>query len=221
MSIEGENSAAVVEESVSSNNFDASNYVEKGRVTELIKEAKAKGYDRGRGESLGDIEERVRRAAKEEALKIVETLKESEQNKRMEEEAGQVVRQFATRLQETAKSGKYQDFEESISDLNVANMSRLVQESLKHDNTGEIIYELSKQPEKLQLLENLAHAQPQIAAKKIAELSKSLKQRDNASSEKVHEPLSKESTGVAAKGTNQLSMSELMRMGMLASRGKH
>src|SRR5215207_9462620 len=76
--------------------------------------------------------------------------------------------------------GAYEDFDAVTSDLDLRAFPQLVFLSAGLDNPADVVYELSKNPQKLMTIQNLAERAPQMAKKQLEALSQSIKSNRQA-----------------------------------------
>lgn len=88
----------------------------------------------------------------------------------------------------------YEDFDDVVSKFNPEGFSNLVYTVAQMPNSGDIIYELVKDPDKLASVDRLLERSPQLAHAQLAKLSQSISANraavDQASQYHVSEPLS-------------------------------
>lgn len=133
-----------------------------------------------------------------------------QQQQHQQEKANQLAQLYFGKLQQ-AKT-KYPDFDEVISNLNyeAPGMANIVHMATSLDNTGDVMYDLRKNPDKLANLMILAERQPAIAQQKLMDLSASIKQNEAAKNMQMpDEPLSQHKPSNVGSDNGNLSLRAL------------
>lgn len=132
-------------------------------------------------ESLDSIEERVVQRLLAESKKQDEMYAKQQQE---QEEARQLeeMKQVANRYHSKMSLGKdlFNDFEEVMGDFEPAAFPQIVFLAADMDNTAALMYELSKNPQKLASLHTLSMSHPKLAKKELEKLSASISQNQQA-----------------------------------------
>lgn len=111
------------------------------------------------------------------------------------EQGQKIANEFTSRM--TAASGKYEDFDTVTKDFPFRSFPHAVLESLKFDNTADIMYELAKNPSKFKDLQEFALLDAQnaqegiptnLAFKEMQRLSDSIRLNEQASNVKTANP---------------------------------
>jgi len=124
--------------------------------------------------------------------------------------ANHLAQTYFSKLQPS--KGKYSDFDDVVGKLNyqAPGMANIVHAATGLDNTGDVMYDLSKNPEKLASMMLLAERQPAIAQQKLQSLSASIKQNEAAQNVQMpDEPLSQNKPSNVGSDTGKLSMRDL------------
>ena len=203
----------IAPESVSIPQDAAEKMIKQSEVNELLGKAKHASYEKGRrealeamqaqqqpqGQSMGGMpqltEEQVRQLIADEAQK--QTQYTAAQN---------VLSNFAEQMK--AGKGKYPDFDETIAQLGpMQNLTHLVQ--LAHDTgiSGDVMYELGKNPSKVATLTTLAYVNPHLARYEMNKLAESIRKNEAAAkTPQADEPLDqiKPSTVGTDNGSNAI-----------------
>lgn len=103
--------------------------------------------------------------------------------------ANQIAYDFVGKMQ--AAKDKYSDFEETVAQLNLPAHPHIVYWANSLDNTADVVYDIAKNPEKFAGILMLAQSAPELARRKLSELSNSIKKNEEALKQpNVNEPLS-------------------------------
>ncbi len=146
---------------------------------------------------------------------------QDEQRKTLEAKQQQAeVDEIARTYLEKMSQGKeiYEDFDEVTADFNPGAYPQVTIMASQQDNLPDIMYELSKNPQKLTHLHVLAVTNPAQARKEMTKLSQSIKKNDNAIANNVKSPapLSKLKTSATAGQDNgKRSISDLRKQDYL------
>ena len=130
-----------------------------------------------------------------------------EQTQRMMAE--RIVGEFSSKMKSGAE--KYEDFEESVMNLDLSTIPEIVQLANSVGNTDEVMYDLAKNPYKIANLKTLAATSPHLARSEMNRLSQSItsnqKAKDQVSG--VKEPLSKMKPSTGAVDNGEMSIRDL------------
>jgi len=127
-------------------------------------------------------------------------------------EADRVAQEFCGKL--SAAQSKYSDFNESVAKLGIAepHMVHLVPLINSLDNSADVLYDLSKNPNKFSTFLNLSHAAPHLAIDHLNKLSASIKQNQiNANEPMANEPLSQITPTNKGGDSGSPTISDLMK----------
>ena len=173
-------------------------------VNKIVGGAKLDAYEKGKRETLAEIERQKLAATQAEAttsqtLAGVPQTKE-EFDKAVDERAAQraqqaqaerVAEQFVGKMQQGIE--KYQDFETVVTKLDIPNLpGQIIDWANSMDNTADIMYELGKNPGKFANVLTLSVTSPRLAYDEFNRLSSSIKQNQEAQKKNagnVNEPL--------------------------------
>lgn len=135
-------------------------------------------------------DDHIRRIASEEAQRHREAFEAQTQQRLEENQAKDLVQKFFNKI--SSGKEKYQDFDTVTGGLDLRPFPWSVQMMTDNvDNTTDVLYELSKNPIKLDQIERLAERSPQLAVKELQRLSQSIKDNEAAKNIKLPgEPLS-------------------------------
>ncbi len=185
------------------------------QVNDIVKREKAMAADRARKEyealqmqqnsqpmamggmpqeNMGDIENKVFNRILEHAKK----LEEDEQKRALDEQRAQqqaALESDAKRYLVKVATGKdkFSDFDEVMKDFDAGAFPQLALLAGELDNTADIMYELSKNPDKIARLDYLANRSPALARKELDKLANSITQNEQALEDNVttNAPLSR------------------------------
>lgn len=115
---------------------------------------------------------------------------EHEQNQAQQYHAHQIATEFMAKVDAT--KDKYPDFDKTVESLELPTIPQVVQLANMVDNTGDVIYELAKNPHKVASLLSLSQiGNGRLAILEMKRLSDSIKQNQQASQQPIPpEPLS-------------------------------
>jgi len=176
--------------------------IPQSEVDRLVGAKKHEAYERGRREALERLQaEQAPRAPIQETQNTfggmpqfsedrIRDLIAEEAHKRAQDEMGKrIVDDFVGKMQLGPQ--KYNDFEKTISGMNLPSIPHIVQLTQAQDNTADLMYHLGKNPSKLATFLTLAYANPELANAEMRALSQSLKQNEfGARVPNINEPLS-------------------------------
>lgn len=105
----------------------------------------------------------------------------------------------------------FDDFNEVMGDFESDKFPHTVLLAAKLDNTPEVMYELSKNPSKLQEIDSLAEKSPKMAMKQLEKLSKSIAQNLEAKQSNVSAPapLSRLKSSSVGADTGKMTLKDL------------
>lgn len=114
-----------------------------------------------------------------------------EENVRLNQDAKaqEAVNDFVTKMSATAE--KNPDFENAVSKIELNKIPQIIHLANKMNNTGEIFYELAKNPEKLASLVSISKISMPLAEERMVALAASIEQNNRAADPGISKPLSK------------------------------
>lgn len=119
--------------------------------------------------------------------------------------ANQFVNTFIQKME--AGKSKYNDFDQSVAKLNLPNIPEILQLANATENTADVMYDLSKNPQNAVRLRELYQFSPQLAFEEIQKLSASIKQNEAGSQQKTaNEPLSQVKPSTTGTDNGSLSV---------------
>ena len=204
-----------------------------GKIAGAIrKESHDKGYQKGYQEALAKLQQQAANSpdtsvsAQQQpqqpipniqelvSRQIAETLrKEREESQRLSEEKrlNDYMTQLGAQLRPKidAAKEKHEDFDSAIQKLHLDKIPHVLEWVNSVPNAGEVLYDLSKNPHKLAIL-NSMHA-PELAISQIQEISRSLENNQAALEKKLpKEPLSTIQPSTVGKHGGELSGQEVV-----------
>ncbi len=124
--------------------------------------------------------------------------------------ANQIAYDFIGKM----KSGKdkYSDFEETVAQLNLPAHPQMIYWANSLDNTADVVYEIAKNPEKFASILMLSQTTPELARRKMQELSSSIKKNDEAQKQPhVSEPLSQLKPSTVGMDNGSMTVRDLRK----------
>jgi hypothetical protein len=119
--------------------------------------------------------------------------------------ASQFVNSFIQKMD--AGKTKYSDFEQSVAKLNLQNIPDIVQLAHTTENTADVMYDLSKNPQNVIKIRELNQISPQLAFEEMQKLSASIKQNEAAANQKTaNEPLGQVKPSTTCTDNGSLSV---------------
>lgn len=190
-------------------------------VNRLVGREKAAAAEKARRQVEAEYAERSTQsnsAPKVDNEKIVEEVErrlktqleqeqEEAQQQQLAEEWRKVVSNYNNKLAETAKSGDYDDYDEVVRGIDHSKYDMVVWGATNLDNTGDIVYELAKNPAKAVNLETLGRHDQKAFERELKKLSDSIKANKEAAKNvsKAPEPYSRLKPQVAGVDTSSNS----------------
>ncbi len=122
--------------------------------------------------------------------------------------------QTVNSFMQKASSGpqKYDDFDQVVAPLQLDKNTHLVTLTNLVDNTADVLHDLGKNPEKVAILNELSRTNPQLAIKKMQDLSNSIKTNQAATQQQSpNEPLSQLKPSTVTTDNGSRTVSDLRR----------
>lgn len=215
---------------VSSSGSDSNSYVEAAPVTEKMlpqsevnkiigkvrSDAESKAYERAKAQYQPPNQSQTLGGQKIPTQQDIQRMIDEGVEKRAQQAyAEQLVNDFTGKIK--AGSNKYQDFDQVVGDLNLASNPHLVRWTNGLDNTSDVLYDLGKYPEKYASVMTLAATAPNLAVKKLQELSDSIKRNEEAknTAKKAAEPLDSLEPSVTGMDNGNLTVSDYRKLDWL------
>jgi hypothetical protein len=174
--------------------------VSASRVEEIVKETKLKAVEKAKRElseqyrqeidelkaaipkSVGGMQapnvDEIYQQVESRLLERARAEQEAELQSQRERQASDIASSYYGKMQKGAEIAE--DFEQITADFNPNEFPRLIALASKFDNLPDIIYELSKNPYKLENLDSMTQKSPQMATKMLQELSDSIESNKRA-----------------------------------------
>ncbi len=229
-----DNSANVPVTSEPVNSEPAERVFKQSEVNDLIGRAKSDAVDRFRRETskashqepqrvseqtshqpdmrdmssgYGMSQNEVRKLAGEEAQRLRDEWIEDSTRSAQQNDAQRIAQEFFGKL-ETVKS-KYSDYDSAMSNMDFGAIPQIVQAANMMENTGDIMYELAKNPSKIGTVQQLLQISPKLAMVEMKKLSDSIKNNSEASNfQHANDPLSQvtpSNAGMDSKGDSTVA----------------
>ena len=181
-------------------------------IGKVRSDAEQKAYERAKADAnMSSSVGGQRIPTQDEIQRMIDDAAERQAQQRQVDE---LVTSFTQKIRQG--SSKYDDFDQVVSDLNLASNPHLVRWSNGLDNTADVLYDLGKYPEKYASIMTLAASAPNLAVKKLQELSNSIKRNEEAKSvKKAAEPLDSLEPSVTGTDNGSLTVSDLRKLDWL------
>ncbi len=139
--------------------------------------------------NMADMEERMFNSMLERAKKMDEERLKREREQQIEQaKADFKVKADRYHLKMGEGKDKYSDFEEVMQDFEPDAFYNTVFLASEMENTADIMYELSKNPDKLARIDNLASKSPGMARRELTKLAESISANQQAKNDTVSAP---------------------------------
>jgi hypothetical protein len=144
---------------------------------------------------------------------VMENLQKEFQEKQLKAQMEQVANNYLQKHAEGKKN--YEDFEEVTKEFDPTAFPQLTFLVAGLENGGDIIYELSKNPNKLANIDFLAQRSPRMAQAELQKLSKSItdnrQAQSDAQSQTIPDPLDRLSPSRIVGSNGKMSISEMRK----------
>jgi hypothetical protein len=169
-------------------------------VNEIAGKVRAEAFERGKAAALAAQQQGQAQAAQQSAqgslneeqvrAMILEQTQQIQAEQARMAMAERVVGEFASKME--AGKGAYEDFEDTVKQVDLSTIPEIVQLANGVGNTHEVMYDLAKNPYKIANLLTLARTSPQLARVEMARLSASIVANQSAQQQVsgIKEPLS-------------------------------
>jgi hypothetical protein len=166
-------------------------------VNRIAGKKRQEGFDSGYKKAMQDLQTPQQSQAQyqqpaQQNFVTQDQLNQYHQNLVQQSEANAIAQRYFGKL--SAAKDKYDDFDKVVSKINYQSPAvlKIVQMASGLDNTGDVMYDLRKDPSKYSRLITLANEDPMAAEDALKELSLSIKQNETAKVAPVaNEPLAK------------------------------
>ena len=160
----------------------------KREQSQMQSQPQAQSQPQGLGGMPQVTESDVKRLAAQEASRLRDEWIQESQQKSNEQEATRIAHEFTNKL-DTGKQ-KYQDWDQTVGDVEFKNIPHIVQLANMVDNTADVMYDLAKNPEKIGNLQQLIGTSPKLAYNLMVKMSQRLKDNESATNFKApNQPL--------------------------------
>lgn len=153
------------------------------------------------------IEQKVQEGLERQLARLDQEMKERQLREKMSE----VANNYLKKMDEGKSS--YADFEEVTGNFDTEKALPLVYHLSNLDNGGDVLYDLSKNPNKLANIQVLLHSHPKIAEKELLKLSKSISDNKtaqaDAQNQNVSDPLDRLQSSSVAGSNGKKSIRDL------------
>ena len=133
------------------------------------------------------------------------------QDRQLQQEMEGVANNYMTRM--GAAKSNYEDFDEITGSFDPSAFPQLVYLAAGMENAGDIIYDLSKNPQKLVTLDTLAQKSPKLAKAELLKLSQSISNNMQAKGEAegqgTNQPLDQLQPSRVSAGNGKMNVSDL------------
>ena len=202
------------------------------QVADVVKREKQKAYERGKREAMAELQAQQQQAPVEQVQQSQQSLGGMQQlspadiQRMISEQAPQALQEhlqqqqtkqeidsFVSKMQ--AAEARYPGLETKLNELDYSTLAPVVQMANRMENTGDIMNELLENPEKMSNLILLSYTQPKLAAKKMADLSNSIKTNIDALSQEkqAQDPMSQlKPSSNAGMDNGDMSVSDFRKM---------
>lgn len=194
-------------------------------VNRIIAREKREAKERAKREAMAELERQTKLSQMKQQSDEpnFSNLTEADVQRLIEEQAQKqaelamatkTAHEFMGKL-ETAKP-KYEDFDDVIQDLDLPSIPEIAELSNMVENTGDVIYELGKNPSKLVDILTLHGRNPKLAERAMKMLSDSIRQNDAAQNQEFpDQPLKQFKRSAMTSNdnnVNSMSISDLRNM---------
>lgn len=208
----------------------AEKMIPQSEVERIVKGRYADAFDKGKREAMAELQKQQPQQYQPEQAhatnnsmggmsQVSETDIQRMVDQRMQQQsqnaaAQHVVNQFIQKME--SGKGKYDDFEQSVAKLNLPNIPEVLQLANSTDNTADVMYDLSKNPQNVVKLRQLHQISPQLAFEEMQKLSASIKQNDAAQQQKTaNEPLGQINHSTTGADNGSLSVRDYKKQDWL------
>lgn len=207
----------------------AEKMLSQSEVNNLIGRAKADAQAKARQQAEAEFQQRLEKlqAQKQEAeahgddtrdidvdslyQQVHERFQNEMQQKQLEQHMSEVANAYELKMSNGAKD--YEDFDDVIKEFNPAEFPQIVYLVSGMDNAADIVYELSKNPQKLATVDYLAQRSPQKAQSELRRIGQSIATNKAAIAEEsqaqTQAPLDRLKSSSKTGSNGQLSVGDL------------
>ena len=142
---------------------------------------------------------------------VQERFNKEMQERQLQQEMSQIANSYLAKVEQGRKS--YQDFDEITKEFDPTAFPQLIYLVAGIENAGDVIYELSRNPQKLVTLDALAQKSPRQAQAELQKLSQSISANQQASqdagNQNVNQPLDQLQPSRVSAGNGKQTISDL------------
>lgn len=202
-------------------------------VSKIVERERKKAFEKGREEAMAELQQQQSPAVPVEQIPqgqqslggmqqmspqdiqrmISEHAPQALQEHMQQQRTKQTIDSFVSKMQ--AAEAKHPGLEAKLNDLDYSTLAPIVQMANDMENTGDIMKELIDNPEKMSHLILLSYTQPKLAAKKMADLSNSIKTNSEALAQdaQARDPMSQlKPSSNAGMDNGDMSVSDFRKM---------
>lgn len=194
-------------------------------VNNLIGRAKAEAQEKARRQAEAEFQQKLeqvqaqKKAAEArgedtreiDADAIYQQVQERLQQQQLEQHMQQVADSYQSKIADGGKD--YEDFQDVVKEFNPAEFPQIVYLVANMDNAADIVYELSKNPQKLATIDYLSQRSPQRAQSELSKIGQSIAANKIAQAEEnqaqTPEPLDRLQASSKTGSNGQMSVGDL------------
>lgn len=193
-------------------------------VNRLVGRAKAEAQERAKREAEREFQAKIEQlqAQKQQAEargedtreidvdSIYQQIQERMHQEQMRREMEKVADNYLQKLSKGRE--RYDDFEDTTKDFNAAEFPQLVYLLANIDNAADVLYDLSKNPQKLATIDYLSQRSPMKAKSELERIAKSIESQRAAKNEmqqEISEPLDRLQPASRTNSNGKMSVSDL------------
>ncbi len=179
-------------------------------------EAKMQGESHGASLGMGGVDtSAIAKQVREDLLDELQRAQEEQQHKQLIDELQSTADTYHLKMKKGSEL--FDDFQEVISDFEPSAFPSVVRLAAPMENLSEIMYELAKNPSKLQEIDALAQKAPKLALKQLERLSQSVGKNLEAKANAVTAPapLSKIKPSSVGADTGKMTLRDLKKQSNL------
>lgn len=207
--------------------------VPQSEVNDLVGHAKARGAEQARRQAEAEFQKKLEAMQAQKQLdkqvagssgedarqidadamyqQVRERLNEEMRQKQIESHMRQIADAYEAKI--SAGNELYDDYKDVMQDFDSAAFPQVVYLVANMDNAAEVMYDLSKNPSKLSVIDSLAHKSPQLAQRELQKISKGLAENRAALAEEArnqtNDPLDRMQSTTRNNGNGPMSISDL------------
>lgn len=195
----------------------------KTQLTDLVKKERFRAAEKARAETEAKYQAEMqaqqgqmpqfdpaemRRQVKEELISDIQAAHAEAEKERQTQEMRTLYDQYQLKMGKGSQL--FDDFEEIMGDFEPGSFPDATMLAAQMDNTAEIMYELTRNPSKLQDIDSLARKSPKLAMKELERLEGSINQNLQAKVNTVSapQPLSKIKSSSVGADTGKMTLKD-------------